>query len=86
MVIVVAEHGDDGDTGLGKLGDDDLSFGRFAGTGEIAGQEEDVGLVLQPGEERRKRACGLRSGMNIGNGSDTDHALILPRVREKRCA
>ncbi len=81
VVIVVAEHGDDRDPGPGQLGDEDLGLGRFPGAGEIAGQEENVGLVLQPGQERRERPSGLGPSVHIGDGGDTDHALILPRVR-----
>ena len=65
---------------VGQLGDEDLGLGGFPGAGEIAGQEEDVGLIAQPGEERRERSRGLGPGMDIGDGGDTDHGGILPRV------
>ena len=77
---MVAEHGDDGDADLGQLGGEDLGLGGFAGAGEIAGQEEDIRLIAQPGQERRERSGGLGPGMDIGDGGNTDHAGILPRV------
>ena len=85
VIVVVAEHGDDGDADLGQLGGEDLGFGGFPGASEITGQEEDIRLIAQPGEERRERPRGLGPGMDIGNGSDTDHVGILPRVGGGRC-
>ena len=80
VVIVVAEHGDDGNPDLRQLGGEDLGLGGFPAAGEIAGQEEDVRLIAQPGQERRERSRGLGPGMDIGDGGNTDHAFILPRV------
>jgi hypothetical protein len=85
VIVMVAEHSDDGDADLGQLGGEDLGLSGFSGAGEIAGQEEHVRFIAQPSQERRERSRGLRPGMDIADGSHTDHAFILPRTRVSEC-
>ena len=50
VVIVVAEDGDHGHADVRKLGDERLRLGRFARPGEVAGEQKQVGFVLQIGQ------------------------------------
>jgi hypothetical protein len=84
VVIVVAEDGDHGHADIRKLGDERFRLGRFARSGEIASQEEKVGLILQVGQERLQRPGGLWPGVEVSGGSNTDHPVIVPRFKRSR--
>jgi hypothetical protein len=60
LVIVVAEHGDDGDGAGAQILGEDLRFDRLAEIGEVAGQSEHV---RHPGNLLEHRPVAIVAGL-----------------------
>lgn len=70
---MIAKHADHRNRQmLLDLAGEPTGFGRKAVVGEIAADEQDVGVVAESAEERLKRAGGMTAKVDISNCCDPD--------------
>jgi len=76
LVIVVAEHGDDGDLhGRGELARQDARLVGKAVVGEVTAEHQDVCVARDLGEQRLKRALRVPRDVQI---ADRGHSQVRP--------
>ena len=77
--VVVAEHRQHGDLQIThRVGHDRGLLGLAVG-GEVAGQEHEVGALVQPREGLRRAGAvvGALAVMDVAGGGDPDPALVM---------
>lgn len=73
LAVMIAKHADHRNRQmLLDLAGEPTGFGRKAVVGEIAADEQDVGVVAESAEERLKRAGGMTAKVDISNCCDPD--------------
>jgi hypothetical protein len=73
LVIVVAEHGDDGRVRTEQLADDHFDLGERAAPREITGEQQHVGVRADTARVGRERATRVGAEMEIADCRDADH-------------
>ena len=73
MVVVVAEHRHYGHADVAQLGADDGGLGRVAAAGEVAGQQEKVGVVGHAGDVGAKVTDAVNTEVDVADRRDSDH-------------
>ena len=77
--VVVAEHGDDRDRQVAHGVGDDLRLLGLAVGGQVAGQQDDVGALVEPRERGRRALAvvGAFAVVDVAGGGDPDAALVV---------
>src|SRR5215218_1241317 len=76
VVVVVAEHGHGRHPDAGQLLGQDLGLLGPAPVGQVAGQQEHVGVVGQPGQAGGQPAGRVQADMDVADGRDPDHGRV----------
>src|SRR5581483_8627878 len=75
LVVMVAQHRDDGHADVAELLGDDLGLRHRAVLGEIAGQQQRVGLLAEAVQMRPDGTADVRTEVHIAHGGYPDHGV-----------